>query len=144
MKILSRMLIALLVLLGITFVGMQGCATATINKKKCDGTIMLPIGLDANGCEKVEPMHSNEAAIDASLQDARIGKECYRIRFWKDHKIVKEIGELALTDCPTNAHTKGTQLDMMQPSGTGQTQRVMLKTPTAREAFKKQMAAVKK
>lgn len=144
MKILSRILIALLVLIGITFVGMQGCVSTDKTKKQCDGTIMLPISLDANGCETLEPMQSNETQITAWLQTAGIGKECYRIRFWKDHHVVKEIGELALTQCTSKPGAKGTQLDMMQPSGTGQTQRVMLKTAKARETFKKQMAAVKK
>ena len=143
MKILSRILIGLLILLGTAFIVTQNAACSAA-KAKCEGTHELRIGLDANGCETMEPMSASEAEIDAWLKAAGVGKECYRIRFWNGHELKKEKGELDLVQCIAKDPAKAQERALPQPTGTGQTQRVMFNTSAAKAAFEKQAEPAKK
>ena len=143
MQILSRILFTLLVLLGTAFLIIQNGACSAA-KAKCQGTHELRFGLDANGCETLEPMSATEAEIDAWLSAAGVSKECYRIRFWDRHQLKKEKGELDLVQCNTKEGVKPEERALPQPAGTGQTQRIMFNTSAAKEAFEKQTQAVKK
>jgi hypothetical protein len=141
MKTLSRILITVLVVLGVTFVvvlsfsscqngpGYAGC-----------GPYEYKFGLDANGCESPVDHFPQES----DLMAAGVSKECYKVRIWKKGHLVAETGNLAAIQCHRKTGTKFTGPEMTAPSGSGGTQRVMFNTSTARDAFDKKIKGAKK
>ncbi|SRR5260370_12219333 len=143
MKILSRILVTLFVLLGVAFLIMLSRASAA-DKMKCEGSGEFRFGVDANGCETGALLQLTDSQIHALLKAAGVGEECYKIRYWKDGQVVKEEGSLDLIQCITKEDAKSPTPEMLQPSGAGSTQRIMFYTPAARDAFEKQSKATKK
>jgi len=144
MKILSRILVTLFVLLGVAFLIMLSRASAA-DKMKYEGSGQFTFGVDANGCETGALLQLTESQIHALLKAAGVGKECYKIRYWNsDGQVVKEEGSLDLIQCITKEGAKSPIPEMLQPSGAGSTQRIMFYTPAARDAFEKQSKATKK
>lgn len=148
MKISSRILVTLLVLVGIAFLVMLTRAYAA-GRVKCQGNSQLRIALDANGCESLEPWKVTQQQMDAMLKAAGVGQECYKLRFWSkpdqngiDH-LEAEVGDLDLVKCVAN-DSDTSKMTTMQPHGGGATQRVMFNTPTARQAFERETKAAKK
>jgi hypothetical protein len=141
MKILSRILIAFLILFGIAFLLLQNRASAA-GKVKCQGNFEMRFGLDENGCEQKEPLHATQAQVNAWLKNAHVGPECYRRRFYVDHHLVAEDGELDLVQCIHKEGAESKKLHPFQPLGTSMTQRVMFNTSAAKDAFEKQSQAV--
>lgn len=135
MKILSRILVALVVLLGIAFLVMQSRAYAA-DKAKCQG-YPIRLGLDEKDCETKQPLEVEDWEMDAWLKLAGVKEECYRLRSYKDHVPGPYKGSLDLLQCITKEGAQPQKLHMMQPTGTGQTQRIMLNTPAAKVAFER-------
>jgi hypothetical protein len=147
MKILSRILITVSVLLGVAFVVMLSFSScqhegAYAGGKACQATHGYKFGVDANGCESPVLLFPTEPQVVAWLNAAGVGKECYKIRFWKNGYVVKEIGSLAAIQCITK---KGAQFSgpRMHGPGSGGTQKVMFNTPAMREAFEKKIKGAK-
>lgn len=144
MKTLSGIVVILVALIGSVF--LLNCAHA-IGKAKCQGKYPFPIGLDANGCETPVslPASATEQNITKWLTDLGVGKECYKIRLWnKDNQVYKELGDLDLVQCVASKSAKSKKPDTLAPSGSGGTQRVMFKTPFAKDSFEKRIKAPKK
>ena len=142
MKILSRILVALVVLLGIAFLVIQSRAQAA-PKGKCQGKVHLIIALDDKGCPTKEPPQPKEEQLDKWLKMAGIGPDCYKLHIWEDHVKVKEKGNLAEIKCVAKEGGQPLKPRMMQPTGSGTTQHIWFNTSLAKETFEKQMQAAK-
>jgi hypothetical protein len=143
MKTLSGIIVMLVLLIGAVFLFMANGAHAT-GKTKCQGKYEVRFGLDKNGCEKVEPIHASENQIETWING--VPKTCYKIRNYVNHQITQEWGDLDVVECigKASAESTSTRPQMFQPSGSGQTQRIMFNTPPAKEAFEKKIKAAKK
>ena len=139
MKILSRILIALLLLAGLAFLVVQSRAAAAA--KTCQNPEEMRLGLDNNGCEEGQPRRVSTAKIHAMLVKAGIGAECYKLRAYKDHNPGKYRGSLEKVDCVSKDGSPSPASKTMQPLGTSQTQRIMFATAAAKDAFEKELAA---
>ena len=139
MIIPSRILTAPLLLLGIPFLIAQnrGCSA-----RPCQGKIELSIGLDANGCEYVNPAPVTKEEFAKLFKDNNIGKECYKVHSWICHNLTDSAGDLSEVECRTKEGDARRKNGQKQPTGTGGTQRVMFETSTAKDAFEKQLQAV--
>jgi hypothetical protein len=142
MKILSRILVVLLVLLGIAFLVVQSRAAAAA--KKCQGSYELRLGLDENGCETKQPLPLTDSQMEEWLRIAGVSKECYKIHSYKGHVPKPYRGDLDLVACITKEGAQSPTPKMMQPLGTSQTQRIMFNTSAAKDAFEKQTQVAKK
>ena len=137
MRILSRILITVFVLLGIVFVVMlsfSSCQHEGNNaggKTGC-GPYPYEFGVDQNG--PVYPFRK-KLELDAWLKDRGVSKECYKIRFWKGGQVIDQTGGLGAIELITK---KGPQISGTKISPTsGGTQRVMFNSTNTRDAFKK-------
>jgi hypothetical protein len=137
MKISSRIFVMLFLLLGVAFVVIFRGAYAAGNEK-CQSNVELRFGIDPDGCEnKTEPVVATKEQMLEWLKHAGVGEQCYRIKIWKEHEKIDEIGKLELLPCPNKSIEP--KWNTMQPHGSGGTQRVMFNTGTAKEAFEKQI-----
>lgn len=137
MRILSRTLITVLVLLGVAFavlVNFSSCQHEG-NYAGC-GAYEYKFGVNANGSESPTPV-PKKPEILAWLDARRVGKQCYKIRFWKDGHVSDQIGSLAAIQSITKEGVQFPGPKNTAPSGSGGTQRVMFNTKTMRDAFEK-------
>lgn len=137
MKISSRILIVVLVLLGVAFAVIFRGASAAGNET-CQSNVELKFGIDQDGCEnKTEPLLATKEQMLEWLHRAGIGEQCYRIKIWKQHEKIDEIGKLDLVPCTSESIEP--KWNTLQPHGSGGTQRVMFNTKTAKDAFERQI-----
>ena len=139
MRILSRILITVLVLLGVAFVVMlsfsscQNRVNYAGGKAGC-GAIEYKFGVDANG--PVFPFHTKSEVV-AWLSAKGVGNECYKILFLKDWHVDDQTGGLGAIQCITKKGPQFAGPNMTATSGSGGTQRVMFNSTDTRDAFKK-------
>lgn len=115
------------------------------DKAKC-GPTPVTFGVDAHGCETVQPLDATDSQIDELLRHAGVinHKECYLVRTYENHQMKYKKGTLPPMDCIHKTGAQSKKVRMMQPSGSGKTQRVMLNTPEAAKAFERQLKSAKK
>jgi hypothetical protein len=137
MRILSRTLITVLVLLGVAFVLMLSFSSCQHEGNYAGGQAGCGAYPFKFGCESpLDPFPEDSAKVEAWLKDQGVSKECYKIHFWHKNntgpwQFRKEIGTLA----PIQCFTKKGPPKMTATSGSGGTQRVMFNSPTTRDAF---------
>jgi hypothetical protein len=144
MKTLSRILITVLVVLGVTFVVMLSFSSCQQHKenyaggKAGCGAIEVKFGMEENGCKPVVPF-PDPTPCEKCLTAAGVSKECYKIKFSDPFTGASqgEIGGLAKIEChgKTGAQFRGPRTHA--PSGSGGTQRVMFNTEEMKNAFEK-------
>ena len=140
MKLLSRILVPLLVLLGIAFLVVHNRAYADLTK--CQGNFPVRLGLDDKDCEKGQPLEVEETLMKDLLEMADVKEECYKLRTYKDHNPGPYRGTLDLLVCNTTEGTPSQKILMHQPNGSGQTQRIMFNSQLAKERFERISQAV--
>jgi hypothetical protein len=134
MKLLSRILVPLLVLLGIAFLVVHNRAYADLTK--CQG-VEAKLGLDDKNCENGQPLQIEEPLMKDLLDMADVKEECYRLRTYKDHIPEPYRGTLDLLVCTTTEGTPSQKVLLHQPNGSGQTQRIMFNTQLAKDRFER-------
>jgi hypothetical protein len=144
MKILSGIFVTLFVLFGVACLMMLSRASAA-DKARCQNKYQVTFGVDANGCETVEPSHATDSQIDEWLRRAGVTDhpECYQIRTWEKHQLKRHKGTLPLM-CIGETGPQSKNVRMMQPSGSGKTQRVMFNTSEAAKAVDAEIKSAKK
>jgi hypothetical protein len=123
-----------------------GLAGHSLAAKKKTCTQEWRFGVDANGCEKVEPLHADKKDVEKLLKASGIPKECYRVHFWNDHKpdvsggTSAEQGGLDDLVCKSKeVKNKNGKVGPFQPSGVHVTQRIMYETLDAQKAFEEKL-----
>jgi hypothetical protein len=145
MRILSRTLITVSVLFGVACLMMLSRASAA-DKARCQNKYQVTFGVDANGCETVEPSHATDSQIDEWLRRAGVTDhpECYQIRTYENHKLKYKKGTLPAMQCINKTGPQSKQVRMMQPGGSGKTQRVMFNTSEAAKVVDAEIKSAKK
>lgn len=137
MRVLSRILITVFVLLGIAFVVMLNFSSCQHegNYAGC-GSYESKFGVNANGSESPTSV-PKKPEIVAWLEARHVGKQCYKIRFWKDGHVNDQVGSLAAIQSITKEGVQFPGPKNTAPSGSSGTQRVMFNSTETRDAFKK-------
>jgi len=145
MRILSRILITVFVLLGVAFVVMLSFSSCQHEgnyaggKAGC-GAYEYRFGVDKNGCDSL-PVDYFPDDVASWLNAHGVSKECYKIRVWK--KVAghwhwkNDIGGLGAIQCITKKGAQSPGPGMTATSGSGGTQRVMFNTEETSKAFGK-------